>query len=71
MEHISKPIQAYLRLVEHNNRTYDRVKTFAEHVVLLPKDKNGPIGLSPDDKEEYIGLLSERADSLRACSGMF
>lgn len=71
MEHTSKPIQAYLELIEYNNTTYDRVKTFKEHVGLLFEDENEPRGLLPGCKEEYIGLLSDRADSLKICSGMF
>ena len=71
MERINKPIQAYLKLIKYNNRTYDRVKTFEEHVFSLSENEIGPVGLPPDDKEEYISLLSERADSLKICSGMF
>lgn len=73
MKHTKKllqPVQVYMRLIDHNNRTYDRVKTFKKDKGIS-EDENEVVGLQPEAKEEYIGLLLESAKSLRICSGMF
>lgn len=59
-----------MRLIDNNNRTYERLKTFKQ-IVGISEDENEAVGLQPEVKKKYIGLLSERATSLGNCSGMF